>query len=60
MKTQIQYKPLTVGDIRQEGDERKPRPGAFKSDKWVPEEPTMMGHKLLPGDLILNEYRRPI
>lgn len=61
MKTQNQtYKPLAVGDIRQLGDQRSPKPGAYGSGNWSDEPEGMIGHTILPGDLILNSYRRPL
>lgn len=66
---QQNYKPLTIGDIRQEGDEvrrlvrAQEGSGAHPQDYrqppgWRPV--TLIGHAILQSDLTITELRRPI
>lgn len=60
------YKQLTVGDIRQPGDEIRHRVGvndfytceADRKGLWRP--CSLIGHPILPADLIATELRRPL
>lgn len=64
----ITYQPLTVGDIRQEGDQYRhtvPNPdkqGIWnrldETNQWRPS--SLIGHTILSADLIAGEFRRPI
>ena len=70
MSTQTQtHIGLSVGDIRQLGDEVRHRTGGTESwfDKvhkndfkglWRPA--SLLGHPILPADLIVTELRRPL
>ena len=56
---------LKVGDIRQLGDEVRHRTGTdypfYPCDKkgaWRPA--SLIGHPILPADLIVTELRRPL
>ena len=74
-QTQTKYKALAVGDIRQEGDEvrhtgmsAEGKYGYHNSSStdrlepgpWTKVSPGMFGHVILPADVIVGEFQRPI
>lgn len=63
----MNYKPLTAGDTRQPGDEVRHKFGhkdsccIFDADRlgqWRPA--TLLSHPILPADLVVCEFRRPV
>jgi len=62
------YRQLTAGDIRQKGDEvqRTVKGGGYDvmgdrysdSKDWLPVR--LLGHAILPTDLISSTFRRPV
>jgi len=58
-------KTLKAGDIRQEGDETKTKEGynkmngyeEYANKSWQPVR--LLGHAILPSDLMVAEFRRP-
>jgi len=63
----MNYKPLIVGDVRQRGDEVRHKVG-YQNDnsfdevdrlgEWRPAR--LLSHPILPADLVVCEFRRPV
>lgn len=66
MKTEPNYKPLRPGDIRCRGDEVRHTGRTHENrsdartypDNWQPV--SLIGHAILPADVIVAEFRRPV
>lgn len=60
----MQYKILKAGDVRQEGDEVKvtaKEPFTSYNEQFRDFVPiNLVGHPILPVDLVNCEYRRPV
>lgn len=55
----LNYKVLTVGDVRKPGDEYEIKNSIIsKATPWAPVR--LIGHAILEADLITFSYRRPL